>query len=68
MKDKTIEPLPESFETAEQAGEFWDTHSTMELMTRYIDFEMGDLEISPNLKLQPKALPNTQPLKLLKKP
>ena len=28
--DKTIEPLPESFETEEQAGAFWDAHSTMD--------------------------------------
>ncbi len=28
--DKTIDPLPDSFETAEQAGEFWDTHSLMD--------------------------------------
>jgi hypothetical protein len=27
-KDKTIEPLPDSFETEEAAGAFWDTHST----------------------------------------
>ena len=29
MKDeqKIIDPLPDSFETEEQAGEFWDTHS-----------------------------------------
>lgn len=25
--DKKIDPLPESFETEEAAGEFWDTHS-----------------------------------------
>ena len=31
MKDQeqAIDPLPDSFETEEQAGEFWDTHSTM---------------------------------------
>lgn len=27
-KDKSIEPLPETFETEEAAGAFWDTHST----------------------------------------
>jgi hypothetical protein len=26
-KDKTIDPLPESFETEEEAGAFWDAHS-----------------------------------------
>ena len=25
--DKKIDPLPESFESEEAAGEFWDTHS-----------------------------------------
>ena len=29
-KDKTIDPLPDSFETEEKAREFWDTHSTMD--------------------------------------
>src|SRR6266436_7758030 len=28
--NKTIDPLPDSFETEEQAGEFWDSHSTMD--------------------------------------
>jgi hypothetical protein len=26
-EDKVIEPLPESFESEEAAGEFWDNHS-----------------------------------------
>ena len=29
-KDKTIDPLPDSFETEEKAGAFWDSHSTMD--------------------------------------
>ncbi len=29
-KDKTIDPLPDSFETEEKAGAFWDAHSTMD--------------------------------------
>ena len=29
-KDKTIDPLPDSFESEEGAGEFWDSHSTMD--------------------------------------
>ena len=28
--DKRIDPLPDSFESEEQAGEFWDTHSLMD--------------------------------------
>lgn len=27
-KNKIIDPLPDSFVTEEEAGEFWDTHST----------------------------------------
>lgn len=29
-KDKIIDPLPETFTTEEEAGEFWDAHSTMD--------------------------------------
>jgi len=29
-EDKTIDPLPDSFESEEAAGEFWDTHSLMD--------------------------------------
>ena len=29
-KNKTIDPLPNSFASEEQAGEFWDSHSTMD--------------------------------------
>ena len=32
--NKVIDPLPESFATEEEAGEFWDTHSTMD----YIEY------------------------------
>ncbi|MEK6282589.1 MAG: hypothetical protein AABN95_19690 [Acidobacteriota bacterium] len=28
-KNKRIDPLPDSFETAEAAGAFWDAHSTI---------------------------------------
>ena len=28
--DKTIDSLPEAFTTEEEAGEFWDAHSTMD--------------------------------------
>ena len=27
-KDKPRDPLPETFATVEESGEFWDTHST----------------------------------------
>ena len=29
-KDRLIDPLPDSFSTAEEAGAFWDSHSTMD--------------------------------------
>jgi hypothetical protein len=29
-KNKIIDPLPETFTTEEEAGEFWDAHSTMD--------------------------------------
>ena len=29
-KDKIIDPLPDSFKTEEEAGAFWDAHSTMD--------------------------------------
>ena len=29
-KDKKIDSLPDSFETEEKAGAFWDAHSTMD--------------------------------------
>jgi len=29
-KSKIIDPLPDSFATEEEAGEFWDSHSTLD--------------------------------------
>lgn len=29
-KNKPIDPLPDSFASEEEAGEFWDSHSTMD--------------------------------------
>jgi hypothetical protein len=29
-KNKSIDPLPDTFASAEEAGEFWDSHSTMD--------------------------------------
>jgi hypothetical protein len=31
-KRRTIDPLPETFATEEEAGEFWDIHSTMDYL------------------------------------
>lgn len=29
-KNKSIDPLPDTFKTEEEAGAFWDAHSTMD--------------------------------------
>jgi hypothetical protein len=34
-KNKAIDPLPDSFETEEKAGEFWDSHSTMDYQQHF---------------------------------
>jgi hypothetical protein len=44
-KDKTIDPLPDSFETEEQAGAFWDAHSTMDYR-EYLETSNDTIEIS----------------------
>lgn len=30
MSDEQIDPIPENFRSLEEAGEFWDTHDTMD--------------------------------------
>jgi predicted HicB family RNase H-like nuclease len=44
-KDKTIDGLPESFETEEEAGAFWDAHSTMEYQ-EYLEPSNDTIRIS----------------------
>lgn len=44
-KNKTIDPLPESFENEEQAGEFWDTHSSMDYQ-QHLEATDDTIEIS----------------------
>ncbi|SRR6266481_10077370 len=41
-KDKTIDPLPHSFETEEKAGAFWDVHSTMDYQ-EYLEMDISQL-------------------------
>jgi hypothetical protein len=43
--NKTIEPLPDSFESEKQAGAFWDTHSTMDYQ-EYLESSDDTIEIS----------------------
>ena len=41
----TIDPLPDSFESEEAAGEFWDTHSTMDYQ-EHLEATDDTIEIS----------------------
>ena len=53
-KNKSIDPLPDSFETEEEAGAFWDAHSTsdyeeyLEPLAELVEFfdthDMGENE------------------------
>jgi hypothetical protein len=44
-KNKVIDTLPDFFETEEAAGEFWDTHSTMDYQ-QHIEAADDTIEIS----------------------
>ncbi len=65
MNEKHVDPIPESFGSLEEAGEFWDTHDTMdyprafetveattELQNRYYEIE---IELSVAQALRDKA-------------
>jgi len=43
-KNKIIDPLPDSFATEEEAGAFWDAHSTMDY-TEYLEPIDDEIEI-----------------------
>lgn len=47
MKDvnKKVEPLPDSFESEEAAGEFWDSHSLMDYQ-EHLEATDDTIEIS----------------------
>jgi hypothetical protein len=44
-KDKALGPLLDSFETEEQAGAFWDAHSTMDFQ-QHLEATDDTIEIS----------------------
>jgi hypothetical protein len=44
-KDKAIDALPDSFDSEEKAGEFWDTHSTMDYQ-QHLEATDDSIEIS----------------------
>jgi hypothetical protein len=43
--NKTIDPLPDSFATEEQAGAFWDAHSAMDYQ-QHLEATDDTIEIS----------------------
>jgi len=62
MSEKHIDPIPENFGSLEEAGEFWDTHDTMdypdafqtvevnaELRNRYYEVEI-DMSVAQALR------------------
>jgi hypothetical protein len=52
--NKTIAPLPEAFTTEEEAGEFWDAHSTMDY-EEYLEPAEDVLEIRQRIFEVPVA-------------
>ena len=71
-RNKTIDPLPDSFETEEQAGAFWDSHSTMDYQ-QHLEATDDTIEISERVfevqvaedvfkKLQQEAASLHQPM------
>ena len=70
--DKTIDPLPDSFESEEAAGEFWDSHSTMDYQehleatddTIEIGERVFEVQVAEDLfkKLQEQAASLHQPV------
>lgn len=74
MKDinKTVESLPDSFESEEAAGEFWDTHSLMDYQehleacddTIEISERVFEVQVAEDVfkKLQQQAASLHQPL------
>jgi len=71
-RQKLIEPLPESFETEEAAGEFWDTHSTMDYQQYFeptddtieITERVFEVEVAEDMfnKLREQAASQHQPV------
>lgn len=41
MNEKTVDLIPLSFDSAEAAGEFWDTHDTMDYPDAFEDVEVN---------------------------
>jgi|TARA_B100000315_G_C14527863_1_gene564714 hypothetical protein len=47
---KHVDPIPEEFDTLEEAAEFWDTHDTMDYPDAFRDEEIEyEIEIEKDL-------------------
>ena len=72
-KNKIIDPLPESFASEEEAGEFWDTHSSEDYAEHFVPVEMEfriekrtyEVQVSEDVfgRLQEKAASSHQPVR-----
>ena len=72
-KNKIIDPLPESFASEEEAGEFWDTHSSEDYAEYFVPVEMEfriekrtyEVQVSADVfgRLQEKAASSHQPVR-----
>lgn len=72
-KKKVIDPIPDSFATEEEAGEFWDTHSLADyeefLEPVEMKFELSkrvfEVQVSEDVfeRLQEKAASSHQPMR-----
>ncbi len=45
MPEKQIDPIPETFASLEAAGEFWDTHDTMDYPDTFTTIENVTTEL-----------------------
>ena len=70
--DRIVEPIPDSFNSEEAAGEFWDPHSTMDY-EQYLEATDDKVELAERVfevqvaedvfrKLQEQAASQHQPL------
>jgi predicted DNA binding CopG/RHH family protein len=72
-KNKIIDPLPESFASEWEAGEFWDTHSSEDYAEHFVPVEMEfkiekrtyEVQVSEDVfeRLQEKAASSHQPMR-----
>lgn len=72
-KNKIIDPLPESFATEEEAGEFWDSHSSEDYAEYFVPVNVEfrvqkrtyEVQVSEDVfeKLQRKAVSSHQPMR-----